>query len=869
MRKQIKFNAISALVTLAFMLCVATPFTALAVTWSEYKTALDAAMRANREAAIRLPQTEAQFNQYPSLQEGIYATARAAALPPGPERDRLLNDVNKQAGKAIKEDASLCIPFISFEFGKCIFIPAMGWLGSWMLWFSMFILKAAGFLFNMLVQYIVVGFGSTIQALGLQNGIHTGWEVLRDISNIVIIGMFTFIAISMILGIEKFGAKRLVANVLVIAILINFSLLFSKIIIDAGNFTAYQIYKGMGSGADDSGTNIANKFLSIIGITGAADTSIVAQSFGKQLQQSGIQAGDDSWSNSALAGVGALFFGIIAGSMLLLAAGVLLYGSYLIAARAVLLVFLMLVSALAFASYLVPKLAEKGYGFNTWLRSLINASIFAPLLMILLYVSLLILTPAAGPKGVTLGNLAANPANLAQGQNWKTLVIFIFGIGMLYVSFRVANSFSNQIAGFSTAAIPIAKTFGLGAGISGFLGRNIIGRTGSGVARAIPMRKRMEQVGVNDDGSPRMALVTKPDGWIRGGFRGMAGKAASSSFDARKIPGVAAGTKFLGLDVGKEQGKGGFLHAQDEKERRLIEREAAMAKLMGRKTSADRAETPEDRKARQEKDHADSEQKLKEARTQLAEAVNRGKDVEAQMKRDQAKSTDSTADKKESEPEEIATPQPAAQQTGTAQQEKERTQIMRSAVEQGVRTAVQGGIKTTQTAEDAARAQTRAKQEGESTRRQSGANIEQAVQKAGHEVDNELETKLKAALDDIEKFGTAVKQEEARIARIKTGADYRAPEVKRREDYIESLRDKRYLSFGLAKRPEIADKVGGEVRKSKEIKMFEEIAKSYEKSQRSTEESASRAATATEKTGDAVKKAADSIKSATSSEKPH
>lgn len=478
------------------------------------------------------------------------------------------NEVKRREMAARSPDS--CIPFITFEFGKCIFIPLMGWLGSWFITFGGWLLYAAGHLFNMLVQYMLVAFGSTIQTLGLLDGIHTAWEVLRDISNIVIIGMFVFIAISMIIGSETFGAKKLVAHVLIIAVLINFSLLFSKLVIDAGNFTAYQFYKGMGSGGDSTGTDIVNRFFNIVGITSAWDSATVTKNFGQTVRQQGQSGGVDDrnfWgANSSLAGIAAFLYGFIAGIMLLAAALILLYGSYLIAARAILLVFLMLISALAFASWLVPKLSESGYGFKKWWQALINASVFAPLLMILLYASLIILTPAAGSRTASLGSIAADPKMLSQGQNWQTLVIFMFGIGMLYVSFRVANSFSKQIAGFGAAGMFVGRGVGLAAGFTGFLGRNLIG----GMA---PMLARR-------------GLFTQ-EGRIGDAYRASVGALATGSFNPLRLPGVASGAKYGGIDLGKVKGEGGYLKAAGDAEKRIIAREAGLRNLATRKSQAD------------------------------------------------------------------------------------------------------------------------------------------------------------------------------------------------------------------------------------------------------------------------------------------
>ena len=128
---------------------------------------------------------------------------------------------------------------------------------------SSWLLTIAGILFNWLVTNTVVQFGA-VYTETVKGAVEGAWTAFRDIANILIIGMFTFIAISIILGLKEFGQKKLIARVLIIAVLINFSLLFSKMIVDASNFVALQIYT-----ASTGQTLSGNTGLSQIALTGS------------------------------------------------------------------------------------------------------------------------------------------------------------------------------------------------------------------------------------------------------------------------------------------------------------------------------------------------------------------------------------------------------------------------------------------------------------------------------------------------------------------------------------------------------------------------------------------------------------------------
>ena len=69
------------------------------------------------------------------------------------------------------------------------------------------VLSVAGSFMNGVLALTTVDFNASVYTY-VAPGIEAVWTVFRDIANIIIIGMFTFIALSMILGIEKFNARQ-------------------------------------------------------------------------------------------------------------------------------------------------------------------------------------------------------------------------------------------------------------------------------------------------------------------------------------------------------------------------------------------------------------------------------------------------------------------------------------------------------------------------------------------------------------------------------------------------------------------------------------------------------------------------------------
>ncbi len=335
-------------------------------------------------------------------------------------------------------------------FFASIWYAIVAGISSLLISISAWLLSVAGVLFNWLVSNTIVNFKTSIFD-AVSPGVDAGWSAFRDIANIVIIGMFTFISISIILGNKEYGQMRMVARVLIIAVLINFSLLFTKMIVDASNFTAAQFYTAMnypssaqqtnigatGTGPTDgyAQVGIAGAFVGFLGVTGIGDTFNAIQ---------GLTKVNGGWA--------AFAHGVFAAVLLGGAAFVLLYGSYLLVSRAVLLIFLMITSAIAFATYLIPKAPDSEYGWSTWWRSLLGSAVLAPLLMVFLWITLAVAAKLKVTTG-TLGNLISGNAG---GADIGALFAYLIILGLLWGSFKLASTFAKTISGISVPAMVAA-----------------------------------------------------------------------------------------------------------------------------------------------------------------------------------------------------------------------------------------------------------------------------------------------------------------------------------------------------------------------------------------------------------------------------
>ena len=83
------------------------------------------------------------------------------------------------------------------------------------------------------------------ELLGSLEAVDRGWTAFRDVANMAFIFIMLYIAIGTMLRLGGVQWKRNLASVIVVALLINFSLFFTKVIIDASNVLAIHFFNGI------------------------------------------------------------------------------------------------------------------------------------------------------------------------------------------------------------------------------------------------------------------------------------------------------------------------------------------------------------------------------------------------------------------------------------------------------------------------------------------------------------------------------------------------------------------------------------------------------------------------------------------------
>lgn len=290
------------------------------------------------------------------------------------------------------------------------------------------------------------------------------WATGRDVANIFFIFVMLYVAILTIVQSENgFRTKEMVVKIIITALLINFSIIIPKIIIDVGNSLAYVFYANMGTtdsfGTPDIGSVIARGK----GMNPAALLQGDIKNLGASTTTQ-TTTDDPEWNNSLLRQVmTAVLFCILIYAFLVI--------TFFFLARTVVLLFLIALSSLAFFSRVIGN----GKYWDKWLSKLLSETFFAPFFLFLLYIALKM---SANPIPLSENGIVG--ANLALGIMWY-LIVCGLAFGSLF--------FSRSMASWSGQVLAKTGTKKLGTWSKNVAKRQTIGRAGNSLANSNAMKK--------------------------------------------------------------------------------------------------------------------------------------------------------------------------------------------------------------------------------------------------------------------------------------------------------------------------------------------------------------------------------------------
>lgn len=362
-----------------------------------------------------------------------------------------------------------------------------------MLQVASWVLMISAVLFNATINY-TLNMAAFIQSIPI---VAVGWTVFRDLMNLLFIFIILYIGISTIIGNEGYGIKKLLGKVIVGAMMINFSLFFTQVMIDASNIFALQFYNKIivsaqgantAAGQADSNMNydsgISAAFVNAMGLqqifllgNGEAGGQVTTNTGNSNLQQTklGLNAG-----NLILVSIGGTV-------LVLITAFVFFAGTFMMLARTVMLIFLMILSPIAFMGNILPAI---GKYTGDWWSKLTNNLLFAPAYMMLLYLVINMITSESFKAAH--GGMGTFADMFAGGKNWiPTVITFIVLIMLMLGCLMIASKLGvtggkwaektgfglGKTLGMSLSGVNAARNLsvGVGRGTAGRIGDKVSG----------------------------------------------------------------------------------------------------------------------------------------------------------------------------------------------------------------------------------------------------------------------------------------------------------------------------------------------------------------------------------------------------------
>lgn len=356
-----------------------------------------------------------------------------------------------------------------------------------------------------------------------QSFIESSWTVVRDFSNMLFIFILLYTGIQTVFGIGNW--RSTVIKVIIMALLINFSLFFTKVVIDAGNILAVGIQSSMGT--EKSAT--AQSFQK----TGAVAERNISENLVGAFQPQRFL--DTAGKVDALdATIVFLIAAIVSGY-----AGYVFFKSALIfIGRLIAFWFLMIVSPFAFISIALPAKANK---FQEWLDTLLAQAFVAPVFLFLIYI---IMQVVNGGNGILNGLMKSSGTTVGAFTFDKVLAPVVVAT-LLIMALQQALKYSESMAGdFGKLGSQIGgAAMGIATGGTALAGRAVIGG-----AAAFALKRGY--------GGERTKALTQASFDVRN----LGGK--DSMFGATIGGGIAKGVGAFG--VGKGGGVGGVEKAEKD-----------------------------------------------------------------------------------------------------------------------------------------------------------------------------------------------------------------------------------------------------------------------------------------------------------------
>ncbi|MEI6494704.1 MAG: hypothetical protein WCO03_01425, partial [bacterium] len=265
----------------------------------------------------------------PQLDAAKEKMQKAIHDPTGAYGDQL-----KEEAKAWQAEEESCTIFNGWTGISMCFLGAIELIGKLFLYVSTWILRLSNYLFSLAIQISIADFSKFADFKSITNA----WIIFRDLVNMFFIFLLLYAAAGAVLGLSSINWKDLIFKVVIVALLVNFSPILPKVIIDTTNILAMQVYSNIGKAyTSPDGTVIDPNFRDVGGSVAEKMKTLIAVFAGEPSQTNPTDTKIQSPASNISFRIIAYFGGTV---MLLVMAFVLAAGGVMFFARSITLLIL-------------------------------------------------------------------------------------------------------------------------------------------------------------------------------------------------------------------------------------------------------------------------------------------------------------------------------------------------------------------------------------------------------------------------------------------------------------------------------------------------------------------------------------------------
>lgn len=373
-----------------------------------------------------------KYNIVNSTHSGLTPATMATVLRKLSEQNVATNDDGASAPGAIEDDLGSStndtntITEVGSDLSACY--DAAGVLG----WFVCPVLEAVGgvasAVYDNIVENLLVVDPNWIN----EGGTRSGWEIFRDIANLIFAILFIIVILSQVtgVGVSNYGIKKILPRLIAVAVLVNISFIICQLAVDLSNI--------LGSGLNSLFEGLAQQVKTS---TGSTDEPLRLGDIIKTV----VGLGADTAGIAALGYLAALNWDVWLWPLLLVLIGIvigIIFFFILLGVRQAGVIILVALAPVAIVCYALPNTKKL---FDRWLQIFVALLLLYPLCGILMgggeFASTLIINNAGeGDIGFLLTLVAM----------LLSVVPFFFIPSLLRSSMNALGNLGTKISGFGS-----------------------------------------------------------------------------------------------------------------------------------------------------------------------------------------------------------------------------------------------------------------------------------------------------------------------------------------------------------------------------------------------------------------------------------